>query len=88
MKTKPHSQFIKSYRKRIAKDTKLAKKVSERLNLFREDFTNPVLKDHALTGKKSHLRAFWVTGDIRIVYLPVSVDEVILIDIGSHNQVY
>lgn len=88
MKTELHSQFVKSYRKRIVKDAKLIRKVTERLDLFRADFTNPLLKDHALTGKKSHLRAFWVTGDIRIVYLPISTDEVILVDIGSHNQVY
>lgn len=88
METKLHSQFIKSYRKRIANDAKLVKKVSERLSLFREDFTNPILKDHALTGKKSHLRALWITGDVMIVYLPVSADEVLLLDIGSHNQVY
>ena len=88
MITELHSQFIKSYRKRIAKDAKLTIKVSEKLDLFRKDFTNSLLKDHPLTGKKSHLRAFWITGDIRIVYQPISVGKVLLLDIGSHNQVY
>lgn len=88
MKTELHAQFIKSYNKRIARDAKLVKKVSERLKLFKQDRTNPILKDHELSGKKSQLRAFWITGDIRIVYLPVSQNEIIFIDIGSHNQVY
>lgn len=88
MKTELHPQFIKSYKKRVAKNIKLVKKVSERLKLFKEDPTNPLLKDHVLSGKKSHLRAFWITGDIRIVYLPVSDTEVVFIDIRSHNQVY
>lgn len=88
MNTKLHPQFIKSYDKRIAKNAKLVTKVLERLALFKKDPSNPLLKDHSLTGKKSHLRAFWVTGDIRIVYLPISEKEVIFIDIGSHNQVY
>lgn len=88
MNTEFHPQFRKSYKKRIANNAKLVKKVAERIKLFQEDPTNPLLKDHGLTGEKSHPRAFWVTGDIRIVYLPVSEDEVIFLDIGSHNQVY
>lgn len=88
MKTELHPQFIKSYNKRVAKNIKLVKKVSERLKLFNEDPTNPLLKDHVLSGKKSHLRAFWITGDIRIVYLPISNEHALLLDIGSHNQVY
>lgn len=78
----------KVYKKRVASNTKLVKKVSERLKLFQEDPTNPLLKDHSLEGKKSRLRAFWVTGDIRIVYFPVSSEHALLLDIGSHNQVY
>lgn len=88
MNIEPHPQFTKSYKKRIVKNAKLAKKVAQRIALFQEDSSNPLLRDHALVGKKSHLRAFWITGDIRIVYLPVSKEEVIFLDIGSHNQVY
>lgn len=88
MKIKLHPQFEKSYKKRISFDTKKVKRVAERLKLFEEDPTNPILKDHALIGERSRLRAFSVTGDIRIVYQPVSSDSVIMLDIGSHNQVY
>lgn len=88
MNTKLHPQFKKSYKKRIANNAKLVKRVAERIELFQKDPTNPLLKDHVLTGEKSHLRAFWVTGDIRIVYFPVSSEGSLLLDIGSHNQVY
>lgn len=88
MKTELHPQFIKSYKKRIANNAKLVQKVTERIDFFKIDSANPLLKDHTLSGKKSHLRAFWISGDIRIVYLPVSKEVVIFIDIGSHNQVY
>jgi len=47
-----------------------------------------LLKDHPLTGKKQGLRAFSITGDVRIVYHFVSDDFVEFLDIGSHNQVY
>ncbi len=88
MNTKLHPQFKKSYKKRVANNIKLTQKVLGRVELFRKDPKNSLLKDHALTGKKSHLRAFWITGDIRIVYSPISTEESVLMDIGSRNQVY
>ncbi len=83
-----HPQFEKAYKKRVAINAKLVKKTTERLALFQSDRAHPLLKDHALTGDKSHLRAFWITGDVRIVYQPVADDHVLFLDIGSHNQVY
>jgi len=85
---KRHPDFKKHYKQRIASNPKLVKKTAERLKLFQENPLNPTLKDHQLRGDKVDLRAFSVTGDIRIVYLPLSEDEVLLLDIGSHNQVY
>jgi len=85
---KRHPDFKKHYKQRISHNLKLIQKTSERLQLFQDNPSNSLLKNHALVGKKIGLRAFSVTGDIRIVYLPVSENEVILLDIGSHNQVY
>lgn len=83
-----HPAFKKSYQKRIAGQPKLAAKTAERISLFKNNSRHSLLKDHALTGKKSQLRAFWITGNIRLVYFPVSKERVIFLDIGSHNQVY
>lgn len=88
MKIGRNLTFKKYFKQRIARNSKLVAKTEQQISIFAENPKSPILKDHALTGKKSHLRAFWVTGDIRIVYLPISEDEVIFIDIGSHNQVY
>lgn len=88
MRISLHPQFKKFYKNRIATDKKLIKQTEARIALFKGDPKNPLLKDHGLTGAKKELRAFSVTGDIRIVYLPVSEDEVIFLNIGSHNQVY
>ncbi len=88
MKISFHPSYHKAYKKRILINPKLDAKTVERIKLFQEDPTNPILKDHQLQGKKASFRAFWITCDIRIVYLPVSDTEVIFIDIGSHNQVY
>lgn len=83
-----HSAYKKAYKKRIFGNQKLDTKTVDRIKLFQQNPTNPILKDHSLQGEKSYLRAFSITGDIRIVYLPVSKKEVVFLDIGSHNQVY
>jgi len=80
--------FRKAFKKRIKNDSKLVKKTTERIQLFLDNPQNPVLKDHQLIGKLKNNRSFWVTGDVRIVYFQISKDEVLFIDIGSHNQVY
>ncbi|MBI2009935.1 MAG: type II toxin-antitoxin system mRNA interferase toxin, RelE/StbE family [Candidatus Chisholmbacteria bacterium] len=88
MNIRLHSVYKKSYKKRVAYNQKLVAKVSEKILLFAKDPTNPLLKDHSLRGKMANVRAFWVTGDMRIVYVFLGEDEVFFIDIGSHNQVY
>ncbi len=82
------ASFKKSYRKRIADKPVLVRKTLERIDLFRQDRSHPLLEDHALSGSRHMLRSFSITGDIGVVYQPISEDRVRLIDIGSHNQVY
>lgn len=88
MKIFTHNSFEKAYSKRIKNNPKLVAKTKERLAQFELDPNNPVLKDHALSGTKKGLRAFSITGNYRVVYKPQSNTEVILVDIGTHNQVY
>lgn len=83
-----NKNFKKAFKNRIKDNSKLVKKAKERVSLFVENPKNPILKDHQLTGDKKEFRAFWITGDIRIIYFPISKDKVLFIDIGSHNQVY
>lgn len=83
-----HPKFKAAYKKRIAYSSKLVIKTEERIKLFKENPQNPILKDHALTGREKYLRSFSITGDIRVVYQPVSKDHVLFLDIGSHNQIY
>lgn len=80
--------FLKHFKKRIVRNQKLSSEFDKRIILFSEDKNYPVLKNHRLSGIKSHLRSFSITGDIRVLYQQISDGEVILIDIGSRNQVY
>lgn len=88
MKIELHPSFEKFYNKRIARNPKLAAKTSERIALFVKDPYHPLLLNHVLEGKKAHLRAFSVAGDIRIVYFLIGKDHALFLDIGTHNQVY
>lgn len=83
-----HPKFKTAYKKRIAYSSKLVSRTEERIKLFKENPLNPVLKDHVLIGRLKSLRSFSIAGDIRIVYQPINKNNVIFLDIGSHNQVY
>ena len=45
------------------------------------------LDDHQLTGKLAGKRALSITSDTRLVYKETE-DEILFLDIGTHNQVY
>jgi mRNA-degrading endonuclease YafQ of YafQ-DinJ toxin-antitoxin module len=87
MNVEYNNTFIKHYRKRISFDPSLVSQFDERVLLFSKDMQNPILKDHVLRGKKAKMRAFSITGDIRIIYQLIG-NTAYFLDIGSHNQVY
>lgn len=77
--------FAKHFRKRISPYPKLRKLTKMKIDQFLLD---PILvKDHALIGQKADKRSFWINGDIRIIYTDLG-DRYLLLDIGTHNQVY
>lgn len=82
-----HSKFLKHFRERISPNRLLVQEYKEALQTFLEDPRDPVLKDHQLTEAHSNKRAFWITGDIRVVYR-MTKDGIMLYDIGSHPEVY
>ena len=79
--------FKKNYARRIHPYKNLEERFEDRYDLFMEDTSHPILKDHELSGKMKDHRAFSVTGDIRVVYY-IHEDIAYFIDIGKHNQVY
>lgn len=82
-----NKRFIKNYKRRIAVDDSLSRVFDERFILFKQGLTGPPLNDHALQGKMKGLRAFSVTGDIRVIYEETTTG-CIFKDVGTHNQVY
>lgn len=87
MKVEFTKDFIKTYKKRFSSRSSVQKRFEERVRLFIDKSTNPILKDHPLGGKMEGFRSFSVTGDIRVVYY-IHEEVAYFVDIGTHNQVY
>lgn len=80
--------FEKHFQKRIKNNQKLVTRFETRLKTFIKDPQNSSLRNHQLKGLKKGLYSFSITGDYRVIYKYSSKDEVTLVDIGTHNQVY
>lgn len=84
-----NKSFLKAYEKITRSNLKIKTKIKEKIRLFSENPSSPILKDHALVGDMDSLRSFSITGDVRIIYsYNVKENTVIFLDIGTHNQVY
>jgi addiction module RelE/StbE family toxin len=83
------STFKRSYKKRISGDAILQKKFWDAVNLFSHNPLDGRLKTHKLTGKLSGLWAFSVAYDCRVVFKFYDNNKsALLIDIGTHDEVY
>ena len=80
--------FKRSYKKKVKNNDKLRKKFWNSIELFSESPFNPRLRTHKLTGKLEGLWAFSVDYDCRIIFKFLNQDEILLVDIGGHDEVY
>ncbi|PIQ78663.1 type II toxin-antitoxin system mRNA interferase toxin, RelE/StbE family [Candidatus Peregrinibacteria bacterium CG11_big_fil_rev_8_21_14_0_20_41_10] len=81
--------YTKNFKRKLQHlPVKLQAKFITQLNLLLDNPRQSTLKVHPLKGNLAGLRAFSVTGDCRVVYKIQKPDTIILIDIGSHSQVY
>lgn len=64
-------------------------KVDDTIEKFKNNPFDPSLKNHALKGEMHGRRAISVTYDIRIIFEEHNnYVLVIMLDVGTHNQVY
>lgn len=80
-----HKDFKKDFR-RLTKN--IQERFGERFVIFLENPTNPILRDHSLAGVLEGKRAFSVGGDVRVIYRFLDKNTILLLRIGTHNQVY
>ncbi len=81
----PSTRFKKHYRKlsRV-----LQTRADERLALFAEDPFHLLLNNHSLHGEHKDKRSINIGGDYRIVYCEIEESVYLLIDIGTHSELY
>lgn len=78
----------KNFKKAFQNQTKKVRlKFKEKMKLFVEDQFHYSLNNHALTGEFKGMRSINITGDIRVHYEDTA-DGVILMNIGSHSELY
>lgn len=87
------SSFRRAFRRVVRKNPQIEERIFEVLELLVADPFAPSLKAHKLRGELDGLWACWVEYDCRIVFTfarDTDSDEelIVLIDIGTHDEVY
>lgn len=80
--------FLRNFRKWIKKHPDLKAKFEEKLTLFTEQPFHASLKTHSLTGNLKEYWALSITYEYRLVFKFLSENKVLLVDIGTHDEVY
>lgn len=77
-----HPKFDKNYKK-LPKEVKDKAKNKEKI--FRQDPFDPRLKTHKLSGEEKEVWAFWIDYTYRIKFIFLNDDEILFLDIGTHD---
>jgi mRNA-degrading endonuclease YafQ of YafQ-DinJ toxin-antitoxin module len=80
--------FRRSYRRRIKGNPDLERHFRQSVELFAAHPHHPRLRTHKLSGTLKDLWAFSCGYDCRVVFTFLAERTVLLIDIGSHDEVY
>ena len=74
--------FEKNYKKLPKRIKEKAKKKEK---IFRENPFNPILKTHKLHGEDKECWGFWIDYFYRIKFIFLNNEEVLFLDIGTHD---
>ena len=82
--------YSKPFRKALARlRPREIASIEEAVTRYKNNRADPSLHDHPLKGKMKFLRAFSASHDLRVIYREEGgFITIILLDAGSHNQVY
>ena len=83
------ASYVKRARKFLRKHPDITKQYQKTLELLELDPHHPSLRLHGLEGRLKGLSSVSINMSFRIVLeLEIKDDEIILINVGSHEQVY
>lgn len=81
-----YSKHFKKQYKKLSKPVQ--NKVLARLEIFMRDEFDSILNNHKLNTPWQGDRSINITGDIRLIYSKKEEGVCLLIDIGSHSELY
>lgn len=82
-------QFERRAKKFLRKHPELNSTLAEKFDQLRQDPFQPSLKLHPLSGKLEGLQSVSLTHSYRLILTVQIIDEeIVLLDIGSHDDVY
>lgn len=82
------SAFKKAYRTKISKSKALKKKFERAVSLFTSNPFHPKLRTHKLSGPLEGSWSFSVDYDCRVIFNFIDDNTALLIDFGTHDEVY
>jgi mRNA-degrading endonuclease YafQ of YafQ-DinJ toxin-antitoxin module len=77
--------YLLKFRKLSKEDQNLTK---ETISFFTESMHHPNLRTHGLRREEYKIRSITVHGDLRILLRVRDDESILLIDVGSHDEVY
>lgn len=87
MRLEAKPSFLKATHKLLSKQPTLRPQFENTLRTLQTDSFIPSLKTHRLKGSLKEFHACSVAYDVRIIFR-IESDILVLIDIGSHDEVY
>jgi len=82
------SSFKRAFKRKIKGNAVLEARFWERLEIFQNNPFDQRLRTHKLSGRLKDLWSFSIEYDLRVVFSFLEGDRVLLVDIGSHEEVY
>ncbi len=82
------SPFKRAFKKKIKRNKGLEEIFWKKLERFIEDPFTKELKTHKLTGKLKDLWSFSLEYDLRVIFFFAEDNKAVLVDIGTHEEVY
>lgn len=77
------SPIFEKHYKRLPGDIK--EKAKNKEKIFRNNPFHSSLKTHKLFGKEKEIWAFWITYSYRLKFVFLNDEEVLFLDIGTHD---
>jgi addiction module RelE/StbE family toxin len=82
------SSFKRAFKKKIKRNRALEEIFWKKLEKFMREPFSKELKTHKLSGQLKDLWSFSIGYDMRVIFFFAEKDKVVLVDIGTHEEVY